>query len=69
MAKNILGYAAHTATSALAPFQFQRRDQRKSDVEIEIIYCGVCHSDLHRLAMTGGIVFTQWCQDMKLLAE
>jgi len=48
MAKNILGYAAHTATSALAPFQFQRRDQRKSDVEIEIIYCGVCHSDLHQ---------------------
>jgi uncharacterized zinc-type alcohol dehydrogenase-like protein len=49
MAKNILGYAAHSATTALAPFQFQRRDQRKNDVEIEIQYCGVCHSDLHQV--------------------
>ena len=48
MAKNIIGYAAHTATTALAPFQFQRRESRNDDVEIEILYCGVCHSDLHQ---------------------
>jgi uncharacterized zinc-type alcohol dehydrogenase-like protein len=48
MAKNILGYATHSATAALEPFQFQRRAQRKNDVEIEILYCGVCHSDLHQ---------------------
>jgi uncharacterized zinc-type alcohol dehydrogenase-like protein len=48
MAKNILGYATHSATTALEPFQFQRREQRKNDVEIEILYCGVCHSDLHQ---------------------
>lgn len=48
MAKNILGYAAHSATTALVPFQFQRRDSRKNDVEIEILFCGVCHSDLHQ---------------------
>lgn len=48
MAKNILGYAAQSATTALASFQFQRRDPRKNDVEIEILYCGVCHSDLHQ---------------------
>ncbi len=48
MAKNILGYATHSATTAVVPFQFQRRDPRKNDVVIEILYCGVCHSDLHQ---------------------
>jgi alcohol dehydrogenase (NADP+) len=40
-------YAAQSATSPLAPFNFQRRDVGKHDVQIEILYCGVCHSDLH----------------------
>jgi alcohol dehydrogenase (NADP+) len=40
-------YAAQTATNPLAPFNFQRRDVGKHDVQIEILYCGVCHSDLH----------------------
>jgi alcohol dehydrogenase (NADP+) len=40
-------YAAQTATSPLAPFSIQRRDPGKHDVQIEILYCGVCHSDLH----------------------
>ncbi len=48
MTKNILGYAVHSATTELAPFQFQRRNARRNDVEIEILYCGVCHSDLHQ---------------------
>lgn len=48
MAKNILGYATHSATTALVPFQFQRRESRKNDIVIEILYCGVCHSDLHQ---------------------
>ncbi len=48
MSKNILGYAAQTATAKLAPFEFQRRVKRNNDVEIEILYCGVCHSDLHQ---------------------
>jgi uncharacterized zinc-type alcohol dehydrogenase-like protein len=42
------GYAAETPSSPLAPFSFQRRDPREDDVEIEILYCGVCHSDLHQ---------------------
>lgn len=41
------GYAAHSATSALIPFTFERRDPRASDVVIDILYCGVCHSDIH----------------------
>ncbi|EJW13423.1 Alcohol dehydrogenase [Rhodovulum sp. PH10] len=41
------GYAAETATAPLAPFTFQRRDPGPTDVVIEILYCGVCHSDIH----------------------
>lgn len=42
------GYAAASAEAKLAPFTFERRDPRANDVEIEIVYCGVCHSDLHQ---------------------
>ncbi|MBM6592464.1 NAD(P)-dependent alcohol dehydrogenase [Microvirga pudoricolor] len=41
------GYAAQEATTPLAPFSFERRDPGPRDVQIEIQYCGVCHSDLH----------------------
>jgi alcohol dehydrogenase (NADP+) len=40
-------YAAQNATTPLAPFDIQRRDVGNRDVQIEILYCGVCHSDLH----------------------
>lgn len=42
-----IGYAAQSAQSPLAPFSFQRREPGPLDVAIEILYCGVCHSDLH----------------------
>src|SRR5574338_1207569 len=45
--KNIAGYAAQSATAPIAPFRFDRRDPRPTDVQIEILYCGVCHSDIH----------------------
>lgn len=41
-------FAAQSATSSLAPFTLQRRDPLPTDVAIEILYCGVCHSDLHQ---------------------
>jgi uncharacterized zinc-type alcohol dehydrogenase-like protein len=40
-------YAAYSATTPLSPFSFERRDPGPRDVQIEILYCGVCHSDLH----------------------
>jgi uncharacterized zinc-type alcohol dehydrogenase-like protein len=40
-------YAAQSATSSLAPFGINRREPGPKDVEMEILYCGVCHSDLH----------------------
>lgn len=48
MSIKVLGYAAQSATSPLAPFTFERRDPREDDVTIQIEYCGVCHSDLHQ---------------------
>ncbi len=42
-----LSYAAATAQSPLAPFTFNRREPGAHDVLIDIVYCGVCHSDLH----------------------
>ena len=41
-------YAASSATSGLSPFSFQRRAPGPQDVQIEILFCGVCHSDLHQ---------------------
>jgi uncharacterized zinc-type alcohol dehydrogenase-like protein len=41
------GYAASEASAPLQPFSFQRRDPGPTDVRIDILYCGVCHSDLH----------------------
>ncbi len=47
MPLNAHGYAALSASAPLVPFRFERRDPRPDDVHIEILYCGVCHSDLH----------------------
>lgn len=43
----VLSYAARSATSPLAPLTIERREPGPTDVQIEIQYCGVCHSDLH----------------------
>nr|WP_295659535.1 NAD(P)-dependent alcohol dehydrogenase [Polymorphobacter sp.] len=40
-------YAAQSADTPLAPFSFTRRDVQPDDVAIDILFCGVCHSDLH----------------------
>jgi uncharacterized zinc-type alcohol dehydrogenase-like protein len=41
-------YAVHSATDKLGPWNFERREVGPSDVQIEILYCGVCHSDIHQ---------------------
>src|ERR1700682_350969 len=48
MTLKTLGYAAQSASSPLAPFSFNRREPLEKDVVIDILYCGVCHSDLHQ---------------------
>ena len=42
-------YAAQDKTSPLAPWQFERRKPGPHDIQIDIHFCGVCHSDLHQV--------------------
>jgi uncharacterized zinc-type alcohol dehydrogenase-like protein len=41
------GYAAYGPKAKLRPFRFARRAVGKNDVLIDILYCGICHSDIH----------------------
>jgi alcohol dehydrogenase (NADP+) len=47
--KGAKAYAAQSATTALGPFTIPRREVGVHDVQIDILYCGVCHSDLHQI--------------------
>jgi alcohol dehydrogenase (NADP+) len=52
------GYAAKGPTAILEPFKFERREPGPHDVLIEILYCGVCHSDIHQARDEwGGSIF------------
>ncbi|CAG8870610.1 NADP-dependent alcohol dehydrogenase C 2 [Pseudomonas fluorescens] len=50
-----IGYAAQSPTAPLAPMTFKRRSPRADDVAIDILYCGVCHSDIHQARNEWGI--------------
>ncbi len=51
-------YAAQSATTPLAPWNLERREPRSHDVHLEILFCGVCHSDLHTVRNEwGGTIF------------
>ncbi len=51
-------YSAESATSPLAPANIPRRDLTERDVQLEILFCGICHSDLHSVRDEwGGTVF------------
>lgn len=43
----VKAYAAKSAGATPAPWQYEPRDPRPDDVSIEILYCGVCHTDIH----------------------
>lgn len=43
------GFAAQNAETDLAPWNFERREVGAHDVQLEILFCGVCHSDLHQI--------------------
>jgi alcohol dehydrogenase (NADP+) len=52
------GYAAPQAGAPVGPWNFHRRDTKPTDVQINILYCGVCHSDLHQIRDEwGGSIF------------
>lgn len=51
-------YAAQNATTPLEPWTFERREPGPHDVQFEILYCGVCHSDIHQVRDEwGGSIF------------
>lgn len=51
-------YAAQKASAPLAPFRIERREVGRCDVLIDILYCGVCHSDIHQVRDEwGGAIF------------
>ena len=50
-----IGYAAQSSTAPLTPMHFERRAPRADDVVIDILYCGVCHSDIHQARNEWGI--------------
>jgi uncharacterized zinc-type alcohol dehydrogenase-like protein len=45
----VKAYAAQNDKTLLAPFSFERRDVGDNDVQVDILYCGVCHSDIHQV--------------------
>ena len=52
------GYAAQSATEDLAPWKFERRDLGADDIQMEILYSGICHSDIHQARNEwGGSIF------------
>ena len=52
--KSVRGYAAHDPESGLVPFEFSRRDLKSADVGFEILYAGICHSDIHQVRQEWG---------------
>lgn len=51
----IHAYAAKTAGGLLEPFEYDPGALKDEEVEINVEYCGVCHSDLSMLKMTGAL--------------
>jgi uncharacterized zinc-type alcohol dehydrogenase-like protein len=44
-----VGYAANHSFSSLKPLAFEREEPKQNEIEIEVMYCGVCHSDIHQV--------------------
>jgi uncharacterized zinc-type alcohol dehydrogenase-like protein len=54
MPKNVAAYGADAPKGRLKPLPIVRRDPGPRDVELELLYCGICHSDLHKVNNDGG---------------
>lgn len=53
--QTVSGWAAHDSSGKLTPFNFKRRENGENDVTIEILYCGMCHTDIHHVKDDWGI--------------
>ena len=63
------GYAVLKAKEPLVSFDFDRRDLRPRDVALEILYSGICHSDIHQAREEWGAAIFPMVPGMKLLGE
>nr|GMC67550.1 8-hydroxygeraniol dehydrogenase-like [Ipomoea batatas] len=45
----VFGWAATDTSGHLSPFKFSRRETGEKDVQLKVLYCGVCHADLHQI--------------------
>jgi len=62
------GYAAHDPHSPLRAFAFAREEPRERDVQIQVLFCGVCHSDIHQAKNEGQTPCIPVCRDTRWLA-
>ncbi|XP_062100736.1 probable mannitol dehydrogenase [Humulus lupulus] len=53
--KKAFGWAARDSSGVLSPFHFSRRENGEKDVTFKVMYCGICHSDLHMLKNEWGV--------------
>src|SRR6058998_3293154 len=68
MSMQIPAYGARAAKAPLEPLKIERRKPGPQDVEIEILYCGICHSDVHKVNDDWGGTHFLSCRGMRLLA-
>lgn len=55
--RKAFGWAARDTSGVLSPFKFSRRETGEKDVTFKVLYCGICHSDLHMVKNEWGISF------------
>ncbi|KAK8551760.1 hypothetical protein V6N13_120194 [Hibiscus sabdariffa] len=53
--QTVAGWAAHDSSGKIVPFIFKRRENGVNDVTIKVMYCGICHTDLHHVKNDWGI--------------
>ncbi|GKE71542.1 probable cinnamyl alcohol dehydrogenase 6, partial [Tanacetum coccineum] len=51
----VSGWAAHDSSGVVTPYTFKRRVNGADDVAIKILYCGICHTDIHHVKNDWGI--------------
>ncbi|KAH9693503.1 putative cinnamyl alcohol dehydrogenase 6 [Citrus sinensis] len=53
--QSVVGWAAHDPSGKITPYIFKRRENGVNDVTIKILYCGICHTDIHHVKNDWGI--------------
>ncbi|OMO75487.1 Alcohol dehydrogenase superfamily, zinc-type [Corchorus olitorius] len=53
--QTVAGWAAHNSSGKIVPYTFKRRENGVNDVTIKVMYCGICHTDLHHVKNDWGI--------------